>query len=122
MGDFTGRFMAGYGPWSRGAPKPLSVLAYAVLRIAVAGAIVFCHVVTPTVSVHVSMCRGMVPVASCARAATACRPRRLSLPGAPMLTLTLLHAHRPGALTTDCLITHAPTHLRPHCHTRRRGS
>lgn len=48
VGDFLGRFLAGYGPWARGAPAPLSILAYSVLRVAVAGAVLFCHLVTPT--------------------------------------------------------------------------
>ncbi|KXZ48068.1 hypothetical protein GPECTOR_30g163 [Gonium pectorale] len=48
LGDFLGRFLSGYGPWARGAPKPLSILGYAVLRCGVAAAILFCHLVTPT--------------------------------------------------------------------------
>ncbi|KAG2422806.1 hypothetical protein HXX76_015753 [Chlamydomonas incerta] len=48
LGDFLGRFLSGYGPWSSGAPKPLSILVYAVLRCSVAAAILFCHLVTPT--------------------------------------------------------------------------
>mmetsp|Transcript_31022 Transcript_31022/g.68826 ORF Transcript_31022/g.68826 Transcript_31022/m.68826 type:complete len:479 (-) Transcript_31022:805-2241(-) len=48
IGDFFGRVLSGYGPWSTGAPKPISILIYSVLRGAVAVAIMFCHVVTPT--------------------------------------------------------------------------
>lgn len=48
VGDFLGRLLAGYGPWSRRPPSPLVVLAYSVLRCAVAAAILFCHLVTPT--------------------------------------------------------------------------
>ncbi|GIL90052.1 hypothetical protein Vretimale_18111 [Volvox reticuliferus] len=48
LGDFLGRFLSGYGPWAHGAPKPLSILAYAVLRCGVAAAVLFCHLVTPT--------------------------------------------------------------------------
>ncbi|KAG2490316.1 hypothetical protein HYH03_011267 [Edaphochlamys debaryana] len=48
LGDFLGRFLSGYGPWAHGAPKPLSILAYSVLRCAVAAAVLFCHLVTPT--------------------------------------------------------------------------
>jgi equilibrative nucleoside transporter 1/2/3 len=48
LGDFVGRFLAGFGPWSRGAPKPLSILLYSLLRCGVAAAVLFCHLVTPT--------------------------------------------------------------------------
>lgn len=48
LGDFTGRFLSGYGPWARGPPKPLSILAYAIIRCGMAVAILFCHLVTPT--------------------------------------------------------------------------
>lgn len=48
LGDFLGRFLSGYGPWSTGAPKPLSILVYAVFRCGVAAAVLFCHLVTPT--------------------------------------------------------------------------
>ncbi|PNH05370.1 Equilibrative nucleoside transporter 1 [Tetrabaena socialis] len=48
LGDFLGRFLSGYGPWSHGAPKPLSIFVYALLRCGVAAAILFCHLVTPT--------------------------------------------------------------------------
>lgn len=32
VGDYLGRVMSGSGPWSRGAPKPLSILVYSILR------------------------------------------------------------------------------------------
>lgn len=48
VGDFLGRELAGYGPWSHGAPAPLSILAYSLSRAAIAGALLFCHLVTPT--------------------------------------------------------------------------
>jgi equilibrative nucleoside transporter 1/2/3 len=32
VGDYLGRVLSGYGPWGRGAPKPLSILTYSLLR------------------------------------------------------------------------------------------
>ena len=32
VGDFIGRLVSGYGPWSYGAPPPLTILTYALLR------------------------------------------------------------------------------------------
>lgn len=47
VGDFFGRLLSGYGPWSYGAPQPLHILAYSILRTAIAAGVLFCHVVTP---------------------------------------------------------------------------
>ena len=47
VGDFLGRFLSGFGPWAHHAPAPLSILAYSVVRCAIAAAILFCHLVTP---------------------------------------------------------------------------
>lgn len=48
VGDFLGRSLAGYGPWARGAPVPFSILAYSLLRGALAAGFMFCHLVMPT--------------------------------------------------------------------------
>ena len=48
IGDFLGRLLSGYGPWSHGAPQPLQILAYSIARTVIAGALLFCHIVTPT--------------------------------------------------------------------------
>lgn len=48
VGDFLGRELAGYGPWSYGAPAPISILLYSLARAGIAAAVLFCHIVTPT--------------------------------------------------------------------------
>ncbi|GAX77749.1 hypothetical protein CEUSTIGMA_g5192.t1 [Chlamydomonas eustigma] len=48
LGDFLGRLLSGYGPWSHGAPAPLSIFAYSLFRGAIGGGLLFCHIITPT--------------------------------------------------------------------------
>ncbi|KAL6749212.1 nucleoside transporter-domain-containing protein [Haematococcus lacustris] len=90
LGDYFGRVLSGYGPWGRGAPKPLSVLAYSLLRGLFAAAILFCHVVTP------SYWR---------------LPTYFTFDGAPLLIILLLGATQGHLISTICM--HAPSTLMP---------
>ena len=47
LGDLTGRVASGAGPWGRRPPAPAALVAYALARLAVAGGLLACHVVTP---------------------------------------------------------------------------
>ncbi|KAF8065938.1 hypothetical protein HT031_002999 [Scenedesmus sp. PABB004] len=48
VGDLAGRIASSWGPWGAAPPPALSLLAYALARFGLLGAILFCHVVTPT--------------------------------------------------------------------------
>jgi len=48
VGDLLGRIGSSWGPWGRRPPPAASLLVYAIARCAIAGSILFCHVVTPT--------------------------------------------------------------------------
>jgi hypothetical protein len=48
LGDVTGRIASSWGPWGRRPPPAAALLAYSVLRLGVAGALLFTHVVTPS--------------------------------------------------------------------------
>jgi equilibrative nucleoside transporter 1/2/3 len=90
LGDFSGRLLAGCGPWGRAAPQPLALLAYSLLRTALAAGFLLCHVVTPT--------RWTLPELL----------RRDEHPVALILLLGLTQGH---LLSTACM--HAPSTLEP---------
>jgi equilibrative nucleoside transporter 1/2/3 len=90
FGDFFGRILAGYGPWGRGPPKPLSLLCYAVIRTVVVGGFLFCHVVTPT---------------------SWTLPEVLSRDEYPLALILLLGLTQGHLLSTTCM--HAPSTLQP---------
>lgn len=48
VGDLTGRIISSWGPWGRRPPAAFSLLVYSLARFGIAGAILFCHVITPT--------------------------------------------------------------------------
>lgn len=48
LGDVTGRVASGWGPWGRRPPPAAAVLLYSLARLAVAGGLMLCHVVTPS--------------------------------------------------------------------------
>ena len=47
LGDLAGRIASSWGPWGRRPPAAAGLVIYALLRIGVAGTLLFCHVVTP---------------------------------------------------------------------------
>ena len=48
IGDLSGRIISSWGPWGRRPPAALALLVYAIARFALAGAVLFCNVVTPS--------------------------------------------------------------------------
>uniref|UniRef100_A0A7S0WNE4 Equilibrative nucleoside transporter n=1 Tax=Chlamydomonas leiostraca TaxID=1034604 RepID=A0A7S0WNE4_9CHLO len=90
IGDFLGRTMSGMGPWGKGAPKPLSILTYSILRATIAGGILFCNVVTP---------------------ATWQLPQYLNADWAPLAIILALGWTQGHLLST--ILTHAPSTLHP---------
>ncbi|GBF96920.1 equilibrative nucleoside transporter family [Raphidocelis subcapitata] len=48
LGDVTGRIASSWGPWGRRPPAAASLLAYSLSRLGVVGALLLCHVVTPS--------------------------------------------------------------------------
>ena len=47
LGDLLGRLLSGIGPYVRTSPRPSVLVGYALSRVALAAALIFCHVVTP---------------------------------------------------------------------------
>ena len=47
MGDLLGRLLSGIGAYVHKSPPPGLLMGYALSRIVLAAALVFCHVVTP---------------------------------------------------------------------------
>eukprot|EP00878_Enallax_costatus_P018220 GHUV01019173.1.p1 GENE.GHUV01019173.1~~GHUV01019173.1.p1 ORF type:complete len:374 (+),score=44.08 GHUV01019173.1:356-1477(+) len=47
VGDVLGRIASSWGPWGRRPPASLSLFTYASLRLGIAAAIMYCHVITP---------------------------------------------------------------------------
>lgn len=48
VGDLTGRIVSSWGPWGRSPPPAVALLIYSILRLGLVGAVLFCHVITPT--------------------------------------------------------------------------
>ncbi|KAI8465261.1 MAG: hypothetical protein J3K34DRAFT_525488 [Monoraphidium minutum] len=48
LGDVTGRIASSWGPWGRCPPAAAALMAYALARLGVVAALLFCHVVTPS--------------------------------------------------------------------------
>jgi equilibrative nucleoside transporter 1/2/3 len=48
LGDLSGRVLSSLGPWGRTPPPAWAVALYAVARVAIAAATLFCRVVTPS--------------------------------------------------------------------------
>jgi hypothetical protein len=48
LGDVTGRIASSWGPWGRRPPAAASLLLYSLSRLGVVGALLLCHVVTPS--------------------------------------------------------------------------
>ncbi|CAK0783744.1 hypothetical protein CVIRNUC_006943 [Coccomyxa viridis] len=47
LGDLLGRLLSGIGPYVHKSPRPSMLMGYALSRIVLAAALIFCHVVTP---------------------------------------------------------------------------